>query len=49
MNHIPKNISDKIAKRLAAMLPPQIQQAEQADDGMDSPEVQQVKMQAQPM
>ena len=40
--------ADKIAKRLATMLPPQIQQAEAAEkEGSQSPEVMQVQQQAQ--
>ena len=40
--------ADKIAKRLATMLPPQVQQAESAEkEGQESAEVLQVKQQAQ--
>jgi len=41
--------ADEIAKRLKAMLPPEIQALEQQEEGGESPEVQQIKMQAEQM
>lgn len=40
-------MADEIAKRLKTMLPPEIKQAEEAEEGGEAPEVAQVKMMAE--